>query len=172
MLRPSTSASNQGDHERSGQSGWLCDSCARDQAGAQFWNRLDGFVNSEAAANAAVARESADPQLLELLAAISVEAARESPDIPALISSMEGLLEFLTSPKGSTAGYCRATSVYLGDMRDVSNAVPDSILAILMDMAGAMCNASTHLAAVEAMESTPEQLLSRVRNLRQSFPIG
>jgi hypothetical protein len=170
MLYPTASAQQQS--SEMGKSGWVCDSCARDLADPRLAAMLNDFQQQEAEANDAVAMERADPHLHQLLVNVSVEVERELTDVPALCGALDELLTFLTSQKGATYGYCRAASLYIADMRTVSAQIPDNMLRILADMAGAMCESYARASEVEAMKSTPAQLLERVRRLRVSLGIS
>jgi hypothetical protein len=103
-----------------------------------------------------------------------VEAVRnciiERPtDLLQLNSSLENLLFFLTTPTGRTKENCWETDLYFGLHDDHGfdwGHLPEDYQLILDDIGGQLHDAIEHPQIAENFESTPEQLLERLRKLK------
>ena len=87
-------------------------------------------------------------------------------DSAAVKTAMIGVLEFLASPSGRTDANCRAVDFFL--MRDEAwsaDELPQAFVDVLADMSGALHDTVSAPGIASNFESTPEQLLERVRRL-------
>jgi hypothetical protein len=87
------------------------------------------------------------------------------PDPASLRSSLEQLLVFLASEAGRTDANCSVTHHFIEASEERWREVPGELHAILDDMSGALHESiyAPHIA--RTFESTPEQLLERVRRV-------
>lgn len=76
---------------------------------------------------------------------------------------MENLLEFLASPRGLTDANCTAVDRFLCFGEFEWPDLPDPIQDVLGDMAGALHDTLSSPETAANFESTPEQLLARLR---------
>jgi hypothetical protein len=111
--------------------------------------------------------EPVSAELSPLLLAVYDELARGSEDHASLKDAIEGLLSFLASPVGRTNANCWAADLFfaLGEgWEDVRwEHVPDQLGDVLGDMAMALHDTVKSPEIAENFDSTPEQLLARVR---------
>jgi hypothetical protein len=87
-------------------------------------------------------------------------------DSTALKAAMLTVLEFLVSPSGRTDANCRAVDYFL--MQDEAwsaKELPQAFVDILADMSGALHDTISAPDIAANFESTPEQLLERLRRI-------
>ena len=102
---------------------------------------------------------------LELLARDLFDALTASPlHLPKLRQALERLLEFLASPAGRTDSNCTAIDHFLCLGNFAWPDLPEAVHDILSDMAGALHDTISSPAIAANFESTPEQLLARLRS--------
>lgn len=107
---------------------------------------------------------SVSPQLHDLLRACYFAAAPST--LRELRRALEGLFEFLASGEGRTDANCSVTDRFFGTpWEDDWNRLPAAWVNILEDVAGTLHDAIHAPAIARTFESTPEQLLERVRRL-------
>jgi len=113
--------------------------------------------------------EPVSPELAQLLLAVYNELARRSSELHPLSAALERLLTFLASPAGRTNANCWAADLFFcldEGWGDVSwEHVPDELGEILGDIAGALHDTVRSPAIAANFDSTPEQLLARLRAL-------
>ena len=106
-------------------------------------------------------------ELAPLLLAVYDELARHSENHAPMKDAIERVLLFLASPAGRTNANCWAADLFfvLGEgWGDVTwEHVPDQLGDVLGDMAGALHDTVQAPDVAENFDSTPEQLLVRVR---------
>ncbi|HKR63176.1 MAG TPA: hypothetical protein VJZ00_05535 [Thermoanaerobaculia bacterium] len=87
-------------------------------------------------------------------------------DAMSLQSALDALLAFLASESGRTDANCSVTHHFIDATESRWRDVPGELHAILDDMSGALHESiyAPHIA--RTFESTPEQLLERIRKLR------
>ena len=108
----------------------------------------------------------ADVALRPLLQHLHASMTHTPIHLPDVRSAMVAVLEFLASPTGRTDANCRAVDFFL--MQDEAwdaEALPESYVEILSDMSGALHDTVSAPDIAANFESTPEQLLERVRRL-------
>ena len=113
--------------------------------------------------------EPVSPELKPLLLAVYSELVVRPPHLERLRSSLEALLVFLSSPEGRTNANCWAADLFfaIGDGWEIEGwDVPDAFGDILGDMAGALHDTVESPEVAENFDSTPEQLLARLRATR------
>jgi hypothetical protein len=104
---------------------------------------------------------------------IFVEAVRKSiverpTNLTQLHSVLENLLLFLTTPTGRTNKNCEETDLYFCLHEDHSfdwNHLPQSFQLILDDIGGQLHDTIYDSEIAKNFESTPEQLLERLRDI-------
>lgn len=107
-------------------------------------------------------------KLHNLLDSVHGEVNREKSDLPKLKESLERLLVFLGSAGGRTNANCCATDSFFSDDENwpVGWAhLPDAFGEILSDLGGCLHDTVTAPEIAKNFESTPEQLLERVRKI-------
>jgi len=112
--------------------------------------------------------EPVSPALRPLLLAVYRELANRPTDLPRLRSALESLLMFLASPEGRTNANCWAADLFfcLGDDWEIDGwDVPDEFGDILGDLGGALHDTVQAPEIAQNFDSTPEQLLARLRAL-------
>ena len=108
----------------------------------------------------------ADSKAQELVKKIQSILGEGRLDLEALKQSLIGLLEYLSSYNGRTDANCNAVdSFFMLDDLWVERNLPDSFHSIFADMSGALHDTVTAPDVAENFDSTPEQLLKRVREL-------
>lgn len=101
---------------------------------------------------------------LESLARELFEALLAKPlDLARVRGALERLLVFLAGPAGRTDANCRAIDTFLCLGEFEWPDLPDSIQDVLADMAGALHDTVSSPKVARNFESTPEQLLARLR---------
>ena len=88
------------------------------------------------------------------------------PDAAALQPSLEALFVFLVSESGRTDANCSVTHNFIESTEDRWRDLPGELRTILDDMSGALHESIYAPQIARTFESTPEQLLERVRKLR------
>jgi len=108
----------------------------------------------------------ASRELEPLLHAV-YDAMSEQPAEPAALrEALEALLVFLASESGRTDANCSVTHAFIETTEERWNAVPGELRTILDDMSGALHESIYAPQIARTFESTPEQLLDRVRAIR------
>ena len=110
--------------------------------------------------------ESPSPEIRALLTEIYTAIINKS-EIETIKLKLENLLSFLCSPEGRTDVNCTATDrFFMSDNWEVYwEYLSDNITDILGDMAGALHDSVSHPEIAENFESTPEQLLKRLKEI-------
>jgi len=112
---------------------------------------------------------SPTPELEPLLDAVRRELIADEIDHTRLRASLERLLVYLSSPEGRTDANCVATEQYfsLDDEIEGSSGdrLPEGFRSILFDIGGTLHDTVSAPRIAENFQSTPEQLLLRVRAL-------
>jgi hypothetical protein len=88
-------------------------------------------------------------------------------DEVALRAAMERLLEFLASTAGRTDANCTTTYNFITSTEDRWRGTRDELRAILDDMSGTLQDSIYAPDIARTFESTPEQLLARVRSVSE-----
>lgn len=116
--------------------------------------------------------DDVSPELQPLLEAAQGEIARVPPDLAALKAGLERLLIFLCTPQGRTEANCHATFMFFllterwpTGSPDGWDHLPEDYAEILDDLAGCLHDTIESPAIALNFDSTPEQLLQRVRIL-------
>lgn len=125
-----------------------------------LWSRLEGAV-----------RERPLSPLLRPLVGEAYEAIIARPyDVPRIAAAIERLLTFLASPQGRTSAHCIAVDHFFcfgddwqGDWEDE----PAELTDILADIGGALHDTVAAPKVAANFDSTPEQLLERIRAFRR-----
>jgi hypothetical protein len=95
-----------------------------------------------------------------------VYAAIDGGDAAALRATLEALLVFLASDAGRTDANCATTDYFFAlTEQEWSPLVPEAFRLILDDMSGTLHDTIYAPKIATTFESTPEQLLERVRRL-------
>lgn len=111
----------------------------------------------------------ASPQLKPLLKRFYEELIHRPANLLAIKESMIDLLTFLTTPDGRTDANCRAVDIFVcidDDWERDWSDLPESFRDIIQDIGGALHDTITYPDIATMCESTPEQLLSRVKKLK------
>lgn len=115
--------------------------------------------------------EPVSPRLRPLLLSVYDELRHQPTNLPSLRRALEELLVFLASPEGRTNANCWAADWFflLGEGWEMDEwTVPDEYNDILGDMSGALHDTVQSPKVAEKFESTPEQLLQRLRAIPSS----
>lgn len=100
------------------------------------------------------------------LQALFVELYRRPIDVTALEAALVSLLEFLESPAGRTSANCTAVDLFMsfmGDELDWQAILPEQLAPIVADMGQYLHDTVDAPEVAQNLESTPEQLLARIR---------
>ena len=98
----------------------------------------------------------------EVRAAVAAEAI----DLHRVVHSLDALLQYLCSPEGRTDGNCRfVDSFFMEYDAWAERGLPVPLHDILADMAGALHDTCSAPDIARNFDSTPEQLLARLRRL-------
>jgi hypothetical protein len=113
-------------------------------------------------------RGAVSPELGDLVGEVYERITEEPSDLAKLKTAMESLLTFLGSPAGRTDANCLTTDAFFcisDHWKRRWEHLPDGFTLILDDIGGILHDtvSSPHIAM--NFESTPEQLLERVRRL-------
>ena len=108
-----------------------------------------------------------DPKTSRLVEAVRSATATRPVDLIEVTRSLSSLLEYLTTPAGRTHSNCRDVDSYFSDHEEwVDAELPDGIHDILADMASILHDACSSPHIAENFDSTPEQLLNRLRKIQ------
>ena len=114
-------------------------------------------------------RRQASPELPALIRPLYEELIRSPANLAAIKKSLLRLLSFLTTPEGRTDANCGATDVFFC-FRDYwereRSALPPPFELVLDDVGGCLHDTVSAPQIAENFESTPKQLLDRVRQLK------
>ena len=117
-----------------------------------------------------VGGEQVTADLGPLLLAVYDEITPKPTDVALLHAALERLLEFLASPSGRTNANCHAADSFFcfDDGWETDwNHLPDEYSDILADMAGALHDTVSNPDVASNFDSTPEQLLVRLRRIAE-----
>ena len=115
--------------------------------------------------------EPVSPRLRPLLLAVYNELKGRPTNLALLRRALDDLLVFLASSEGRTNANCWAADLFftLGEGWDIEGwDVPDEYGDILGDMSGALHDTVQSPEIADNFESTPEQLLARLRAIPSS----
>ena len=131
---------------------------------------MNGGERFRAAWARASAGQDVSEGLTDLVSLVCREIDRRPTDLPALRDRLEALLAFLASPSGRTDPNCRAVDVFFCMPKDFGwttdwEHLPEAVQEILADLGGALHDTIGAPEIARSCESTPEQLLDRVRRL-------
>ena len=117
--------------------------------------------------NSLATLREADPELTPLVQALHAQLTMDPLRLGELKDALIGLLTFLSSPRGRTDANCSAVDrFFTADDTWVSDRLPDAFADIMADISGALHDTVSTPHIAENFESTPEQLLERVRSLQ------
>jgi hypothetical protein len=109
----------------------------------------------------------ADPELAPLVQALHAQLTMDPLRLSELKDALIALLTFLSSPRGRTDANCSAVDrFFTADHTWISDRLPDAFADIMADISGALHDTVSTSHIAENFESTPEQLLERVRSLQ------
>jgi len=113
-------------------------------------------------------RPTVSTALSELGPAVCDAIDRRPGSVTAVKTALDALLTFLASPEGRTSANCEAVDSFFSMSEEygwngVWDHLPDQIQDILADIAGALHDTIATPGVAENFESTPEQLLARLR---------
>ena len=106
--------------------------------------------------------------------AVRAEIERQDTDIRALHAALESLLIYLASRDGRTDQNCAAVDFFFCVRDDWArdwDHLPEAYQAILWDMGGQLHDTVSAPEVASDFESTPEQLLVRLRRLSPESPV-
>jgi hypothetical protein len=109
------------------------------------------------------------PQLQKLVVAVRDCIIEQPTDILRLNSTLENLLSFLTAPAERTKENCGETDLYFCLHADNGfnwDHLPEDYQLILDDIGGQLHDTIESPEIAKNFESTPEQLLERIRRLK------
>jgi hypothetical protein len=110
------------------------------------------------------------PELQKLVTVARGCIIEQPTDLVRLNSSLENLLYFLTTPNGRTNNNCKEIDLYFclhGDNGFNWDHLPEEFQLILDDIGGQLHDTVENPEITKNFESTPEQLLDRIRKLKQ-----
>jgi hypothetical protein len=121
----------------------------------QAWTRVADIRNGE----------SVSAELRPLLQQVYKKIVKQPPGLQEIKDALENLLYYLTTPSGRTSANCVATDLFfcLADWGVDWESFPDVLTDLIGDMGGALHDTVSHPEIARNFESTPEQLLERVR---------
>jgi hypothetical protein len=109
----------------------------------------------------------ADPKLTPLVHALHTQLTADPLHLAELKQALVALLTFLSSPHGRTDENCSAVDRFFTvDDTWLSDGLPDPVADIMADISGALHDTVSAPHIAENFQSTPEQLLERVRSLQ------
>ena len=112
------------------------------------------------------------PELQKLVAVAHSSIIEQPTDFMRLNLSLENLLYFLTTPAGRTKENCEETDLYFCLHKDNGynwDHLPEDYQFILDDIGGQLHDTIESPEIAENFESTPEQLLERIRKLKPTL---
>ena len=109
-------------------------------------------------------------ELCSLVPMVAKEIVRKPTNLGALRDSLDALLTFLASPAGRTDPNCRTVDHFFHFSEDYGwdpdwDDLPDAFQDILSGIAGALHDTVGAPEVARDLESTPEQLLERLRRI-------
>ncbi len=121
----------------------------------QAWERVADTKNGE----------SASAELRPLLQQVYEKIVTQPLDLHEIKRTLESLLSYLVTPSGRTSANCVAADLFfcLADWGVDWESLPELLTDIIGDMGGALHDTVFHPEIARNFESTPEQLLERVR---------
>jgi hypothetical protein len=121
----------------------------------QAWERVADTRNDE----------SVSAELRPLLQRVYERIVKQPSDLHKIKGALENLLSYLTTPSGRTSANCVATDLFfcLEDWGVDWERFPENLTDIIGDMGGALHDTVSRPEIASNFESTPEQLLERVR---------
>jgi hypothetical protein len=108
------------------------------------------------------------PELIKLIEEVQNNLMEHPANLSSIKNALEKLLNYLTNPAGRTDVNCNETDTYFCLHDDNGfhwNHLPEDFQLILDDIGGQMHDTVQHPEMARNFESTPEQLLKRIRNL-------
>jgi len=108
-------------------------------------------------------RHGNSPELEPLARRLYQALLADTLDLLEIRYALESLLTFLASPAGRTEANCAAIDHFLCLGEFEWSDLPDTIQDVLGDMAGALHDTVSSPQIAANFESTPEQLLARLR---------
>lgn len=111
------------------------------------------------------------PELSKLIEAVRGCLVERPTDFSRLKSSLCDLLSYLTTPSGRTHENCRDVDLFFclhGDNNWNWDHLPEEFRLVLDDIGGQLHDTVEHPEVAINFESTPEQLLDRVRKINVS----
>jgi len=129
------------------------------------------MTSRDAWANAVTNRPGVSTALGELVPAVCDAIDRRPANVTAVKGALDALLTFLASPEGRTTANCEAVDRFFSVSEEYGwdgawDHLPDQVQDVLADMAGALHDTISTPNVAENFESTPEQLLARLRAVR------
>lgn len=112
------------------------------------------------------AKQSPSRHVRTLLQVLFVELHRSPVEVAPLKAALVSLFEFLSSSPGRTSANCTAVDLfvsYMGDELDWQEILPEPIAAIVSDVGQCLHDTVDSPEIARSFESTPEQLLARIR---------
>jgi hypothetical protein len=114
-------------------------------------------------------RRKASPELAAFIEPLYEQLTRSAADLEGIRECLIRLLSFLEMPENRTDANCRATDIFFA-IRDYWDkkriTLPPAFEEVLDDVGGCLHDTISAPRVAENFESTPEQLLERVRRLK------
>jgi hypothetical protein len=108
-----------------------------------------------------------DPKTSRLVEAVRSATATQPVDLIEVTRALDALLGYLTTPAGRTHSNCRDVDSYFSDHEEwIDAGLPNGIHGILADMASILHDTCSSPEIAENFDSTPEQLLNRLRKFQ------
>ena len=109
------------------------------------------------------------PELEKLIRVVHKYLIDSPANLSSLKDALEGLLFYLTTPEGRTEDNCKETDLYFclhDDNGFTWDHLPEDFKLIFDDIGRQLHDTIQHPEIADNFESTPEQLLTRVRKLK------
>ena len=126
----------------------------------ELWDRLESNVPER----------PLEPALKPLVGDVYEAIITHPYDAARVVAALEPLLVYLTTPEGRTSPNCIAVDHFFcfgEDWQESWEEEPEELAGILWDMGAALHDAVAAPERAESFDSTPEQLLGRVRDFRR-----
>lgn len=108
-----------------------------------------------------------DAKISELVAEVQVALVSQPTETSKIIGTVEALLSHLSSPLGRTDSNCRYVDSFFMDHDEWAYLdLPDPLHDIFADISGALHDTCTAPHVAENFDSTPEQLLNRLKQYK------
>jgi hypothetical protein len=108
----------------------------------------------------------ADARTIELVDVVQAAVTARAVEVPSVVHSLDSLLKYLCSPAGRTDANCRFVDFFFMEHDEwAERGLPDALHDIFADMAAALHDTCSAPHIARNFESTPEQLLERLRGL-------